>query len=76
MTPPQPLKRLSPVWEIGLISGITAGLGLSLIIQSCSILAFGPRDPDPIAGIVIGCAALFFAYFFLALLGGISGGEA
>lgn len=73
MTPPQPLKHQTR--EIGFLSGITAGLGVSLIIQSCSILAFGPRSPDPFAGIVVGSVMLFFAWFLPALPRG-SGGEA
>ena len=68
MTPPRPLKRLSPVWEIGLVSGITVGLGIAVLIQSFSIFAFCPRSPDPFMGLVLGSVCLLIAGFLTMLL--------
>ena len=68
MTPPRPLKRLNTVWEIGLVSGITVGLGIAFLIQSFSIFAFCPRSPDPFMGLVLGSVCLLIAGFLTMLL--------
>jgi hypothetical protein len=56
------------VGDRGLVSGITAGLGIAVLIQSFSILAFGPRSPDLFMGLVLGSVCLLIAGFLTMLL--------